>query len=107
MCRDAKITAINTETGLTRNSETSDVGFYNLTGLPVGTYDLTIDAQGFKTVKRTGLQLQVGAVATIDLRMEVGNAQETVSVAAETPWWRLRAPPPRPPSPIRRWRIYR
>src|SRR5437588_5391526 len=72
---NAKVTATNTATGLTRSTQTSSDGLYNFTGLPVGTYDLTVDAQGFKTVKRTGLPLQVGAVATIDIRLEVGSAQ--------------------------------
>src|SRR5215831_13268499 len=82
---NAKITATNTGTGFTRNTQTGNDGFYNFTGLPVGAYDLTVDAQGFKTAKQTGLPLQVGAVATIDIRLEVGTAQETLSVAAEAP----------------------
>ena len=98
----AKVTATNTATGLARNTETNDAGFYAFAGLPVGTYDVTVDAQGFKAAKRTGLQLQVGAAATIDVRLEVGSAQETVSVAAESPWWKPTARGPRPPSPIRR-----
>src|SRR5438105_3205837 len=77
---NAKVTAANTATGLTRTVQTSDSGLYNFTGLPVGAYDLTVDAQGFKTVKRTGLPLQIGAIATIDVRLEVGSAQETLSV---------------------------
>jgi hypothetical protein len=82
---NAKVTAVNIATGLTRTTQTSDVGLYSFTGLPVGTYDITADAQGFKTVKRTGLPLQVGAVATVDIHLEVGSAQETISVAAEAP----------------------
>src|SRR5690349_14969623 len=56
---NAKVTAANTATGLTRTTQTSDAGFYTFTGLPVGAYDVTVDAQGFKTAKRTGLPLQV------------------------------------------------
>jgi len=82
---NAKVTMINTATGLTRSTLTSDVGLYGFTGLPVGAYDLSVDASGFKSAKRTGLPLQVGAAATLDLRLEVGNAQETVTVAAEAP----------------------
>ncbi|HEY2018020.1 MAG TPA: TonB-dependent receptor [Bryobacteraceae bacterium] len=82
---NAKVTATNTATGLTRNTQSSDVGLYSFTGLPVGTYDLSVDAQGFKTAKRTNLPLQVGASPTVDIRMEIGSAQETVSVAAEAP----------------------
>ena len=82
---NANVTVANTATGLTRSGETSDVGLYNFRGLPVGTYNITVDKQGFKTLQRTGLPLQVGAVATVDLRLDLGSAQETVSVVAEAP----------------------
>ncbi len=82
---NAKVTVTNTATSLTRATQTSDVGLYIFTALPVGTYDLSVDAQGFKSAKRTGIPLQVGAVATVDVRLEVGNMQETISVAAEAP----------------------
>lgn len=81
----AKVTATNTGTHLSRTVNTSDAGIYTFTFLPVGTYDLSVDAQGFKPVKRTGLPLQVGAVATIDIHLEIGAAQEAISVAAEAP----------------------
>jgi len=81
----AKVTATNTGTGLTRITETSGEGLYNFVVLPVGTYDLTVDRAGFKSAKRTAIPLQVGSAATLDVRLEVGSAQETVSVAAEAP----------------------
>lgn len=82
---NAKVTVTNTATGLSRTTQTSDVGLCGFAGLPVGNYDLSADAPGFKTAKRTAIPLQVGAVATIDVRMEVGSVQETVSVEAEAP----------------------
>src|SRR5579864_6222358 len=65
----ARVTVTNTATGFTRNTETSDAGLYSFAGLPVGRYNLTVDSQGFKTVKRTGLPLEVGAFATIDIHL--------------------------------------
>ena len=82
---NANVTVVNTTTGLTRSTTTNDAGLYTFIALPVGTYDLTVEAKGFKTPKRTGIQLQVGAAATIDVRLEVGATQETVTVAAEAP----------------------
>ncbi len=82
---DAKVTAANVATGLTRQTQTNAAGLYALPKLPAGVYDLTIEAAGFKTARRNGLQLNVGAVATIDVSLEVGAAQETVSVTAEAP----------------------
>lgn len=82
---NAKVAVGNRATGLNRTTQTTDAGLYVFTGLPVGQYDLSIDASGFKTAKRTALQLEIGATATIDVRLEVGSAAETVSVVADAP----------------------
>jgi outer membrane receptor protein involved in Fe transport len=82
---NAKVTITSTETGLTRGMETNSSGLYSFSRVPVGSYDLTVEAQGFKATKRTGIALTVGAVATVDAGLQVGSAQETVSVTAEVP----------------------
>ncbi|HUS06093.1 MAG TPA: TonB-dependent receptor, partial [Bryobacteraceae bacterium] len=81
----AKVTAANVATGLTRTTQTREAGLYSLLRLPVGTYDVTIEASGFKTVKRAAVPLSIGAVATLDVLLELGAAQETISVTAEVP----------------------
>ena len=81
----AKVTATSTNTGFTRTTATTDAGLFNFPDLPVGTYDLTVEQSGFKSVKRSGIALAVGAVATLDIPMELGATQETVSVSAEVP----------------------
>lgn len=81
----AKLTVTNAGTGLVRTIESSDAGLYNFGRLPVGTYDLAVEAKGFKTARRTGILLAIGAVATVDVKLEVGGTQETVSVSAEVP----------------------
>jgi hypothetical protein len=81
----AKVTATNPATGLTRTTTTDQTGLYNFQQLPVGTYDLTIEANGFKVSKRTGVSLTVGAAATLDVALEIGAAAETVSVTADVP----------------------
>jgi outer membrane receptor protein involved in Fe transport len=82
---NAKVTATNSATGTTRNTVTNESGLFGFPRLPVGRYDLDAEAAGFKTAKRTGLDLTVGAVLTYDIPLEVGTAQETVSVSAEAP----------------------
>src|SRR5579885_2229360 len=79
---NAKITLTNTATGLTRTTQSNDAGFYSFVRVPVGVYDLTIEAAGFRTSKRTGVSLAVGAVATLDISLEIGATQETVTVSA-------------------------
>jgi len=81
----AKVTVNSPQTGLTRETTSNDSGLYSLPLLPVGTYDVTVKAEGFKLFKRTGVSLSVGAVATVDVPLEVGTSQETVSVNAEVP----------------------
>src|SRR4051794_10332367 len=61
----ARVTITSPATGLSRTTNTNDAGLYSFPRLPVGTYDLTVDAQGFKAARRTSIPLQVGAVATI------------------------------------------
>ncbi|MBC7927787.1 MAG: TonB-dependent receptor, partial [Bryobacteraceae bacterium] len=82
---NARVTITGSATGLTRTTETSNNGLYSFTRVPVGSYDLTVEATGFKTEKRTSVSPSVGAVATIDLSLSVGTAQEVVSVTADLP----------------------
>lgn len=82
---NAKVALTSPSTGFTRTTQTSDSGLYSFSRLPVASYDLSVESQGFKTARRTGISLEVGAVATVNLALEVGGAQETVSVTADAP----------------------
>src|SRR5213593_2311729 len=82
---DAKVTVHNTETGLTRETQTTGAGLYDFPNLPVGSYELTTEKTGFSSVKRTGILLTVGALATIDASLQVGAITQVVDVIAATP----------------------
>ena len=82
---NAKVTATQTATGLERTTETSSAGLYNFASLPVGSFDLSVEANGFKRSNVPGIPLGVGAVSTINVRLEVGATQESVSVTSELP----------------------
>lgn len=73
------------DTGLSRETSTTDAGFYSFTRLPVGVYTISIDQPGFKSVRSQGLRLSVGAVVAIDIALQLGQAQDVVSVTAEAP----------------------
>jgi outer membrane receptor protein involved in Fe transport len=81
----AKVIVTNHNTGLTRSTTTNEAGLYTFPKLPVGMYELTAEKEGFKVSKRTGVALTIGAVATIEVVLEIGGVQETVSVTAEAP----------------------
>src|SRR5688572_23434113 len=51
----ARVQARNTATGLTRETTTSDRGAYVFSDLQPGTYDLTVNAQGFGAFVQTGI----------------------------------------------------
>lgn len=80
----AKVTVTNTATGVVRNATTTEAGLYAVR-VPAGSYDIVIEAQGFKTAKKQGVTLNIGAVSTFDLKMEIGQTQESVSVTDEIP----------------------
>jgi len=84
MIAGAKVTVKSTATGLTRSTDTTDAGLYQL-GLPVGTYDMTVEAKGFSKAEVKNIHLTVGAVATVNVPLQVGSVTETVAVSAETP----------------------
>lgn len=81
----ATITVTEKSTGFTRNTQSNEAGLYNLPRLPVGTYSLSIEKEGFKLLKHDEIPLQVGAVTTLDFRLEVGTTSEIVTVTADAP----------------------
>ncbi|MEJ7608313.1 MAG: carboxypeptidase-like regulatory domain-containing protein [Bryobacteraceae bacterium] len=78
----AKVTVASQLTGTTRSAVTSTSGDYVVPLLPVGVYSVSVEQQGFRTVKRTDIPLNVNQVARIDLDMSVGQVTETVQVQA-------------------------
>ena len=64
-------------------TEVSDSkGYYHFSNLPPDAYTIMVDAKGFKTLKRTGLVIEVGHSPSLDLSLSVGEASETVDVSA-------------------------
>ncbi|MGA8553988.1 MAG: carboxypeptidase-like regulatory domain-containing protein [Candidatus Acidiferrales bacterium] len=57
-------------------------GFYSFPDLPVGHYDLTIPAAGFKTLRTTNLTIDTDAALKIDAVLQIGQRSETVTVEA-------------------------
>jgi hypothetical protein len=63
-------------------ASTDEQGLYSFPSLPVGRYELTIEAAGFKTVRKTGLVIDTDAALKVDATLEIGQQSETVTVAA-------------------------
>ncbi|MFZ1132813.1 MAG: carboxypeptidase regulatory-like domain-containing protein [Terriglobales bacterium] len=65
-----------------KESETDSAGYYRFANLPPGNYTLTVSAQGFSTVKRDGLIIEVGHLPSVDIKLEVGAGSTVVEVNA-------------------------
>ena len=77
----ARVTATSNQ-GVSRSADTTDSGSYVLTNLPVGLYDISIQAAGFKRFTRTGVKVDVASRTTVDVTLDLGAVSESVTVAA-------------------------
>ena len=76
------VTAISLDTGIKQAVHADAQGFYSFPSLPVGHYDLEIQAAGFKDYKQKGLVLDVNTALTVDVSLELGSASQEVTVQA-------------------------
>jgi Carboxypeptidase regulatory-like domain/TonB dependent receptor len=79
----AKVTAVNTRTGVKREVVTSSTGDFSFPLLDVGVYDLMVDAQGFKQEIRRNIALAINEKVRMDFSLQVGATSERVEVTAE------------------------
>ncbi|HKV04813.1 MAG TPA: carboxypeptidase-like regulatory domain-containing protein [Candidatus Acidoferrales bacterium] len=78
----ASLTLVNLDLATSYKTRTDAQGFYEFPTLPVGRYEMTIEAAGFKTQKKTGVVVDADAAVRVDLFLEVGGRNETVTVSA-------------------------
>jgi hypothetical protein len=78
-----QVTTTNTQTGIKSVSRTDDKGFYSFTALPVGTYVVEAQAQGFKKFQQTGLVVDANSALRVDVQLEVGKVIEEVTVSSD------------------------
>ncbi len=79
---NVSITITNAETGIARQLNTNDVGQYAAPGLKIGHYTVRVQASGFKVVERKDIALNVGDRTRVDIQLQVGQTQESVTVEA-------------------------
>ena len=82
LCCALQLVVKNTATGFGRTSLTNSSGLYRLTGLPSGSYEITIEAEGFKKFAQKGITVDVEQDARIDAVLEPG-VSESVTVFDE------------------------
>lgn len=82
---NAHIVLTGTTMGGEKTLDTDASGYFRFANLPPGTYSLSVTAQGFKKIKRDGLNVEVGHLPTLDLTLEVGTSAEVVEVTGQAP----------------------
>ena len=73
----------NMDTGFSRSVRTDAEGNYVATYLPIGRYQLTVEAPGFKRFVRENIVLSVNDRVALNVTLQLGEIQETVTVTAE------------------------
>ena len=81
----AKITAVNIDTKTTYTGTSSDKGVYYINYVLPGSYTITAEAAGFKSVKQDKVTTFATQTFNQNFKMEIGGAQETVEVSGEPP----------------------
>ena len=76
----ATVKARNIDTNLTRTATSNGEGRYRFSNLPVGNYELTVEASGFAKHLRTGLTLSLNQEAVVDVPMRASGVTEVITV---------------------------
>jgi hypothetical protein len=78
----AKVTATETATGVKQSITTDGHGFYSFQSLPVGRYDVQVDASGFQPVRRTNVTIDVNSKVVVDAVLALGANSEAITVSS-------------------------
>jgi hypothetical protein len=78
---DATVRVTETATSITQTKVTDGQGSYSFQNLPVGRYDVQVDAVGFKSIRRTGVILDVDSKVVVDAQLDIGERNETITVS--------------------------
>jgi hypothetical protein len=82
----AQVTTLDIQTNTSRMDVTDETGLFRFTSLPPGSYQMTVEKAGFKTVHIDDLVLTVNQVFTFEVHLEIGTlATTTVVHASELP----------------------
>ena len=81
----AAVTVKSIETGAVRTVMTDSAGNYQALSLPLGLQEVQAQKEGFRATVRTGINLEVGQNATVNLRLEIGIVTQQIVVNADAP----------------------
>jgi hypothetical protein len=81
----ATVTAKDLDRGTVLTTTTNDDGAFNISGVPVGRYEVKVVAKGFQGAANPPLTLMLNQTARLNFRLRVGQATETIEVTAALP----------------------
>ena len=79
---EARVHARNTDTGFEKATATDSAGAYSFVALPVGSYQITVERDGFTRYVQTGITLVVNQSATVPVVLQLGSVNQEVNVSA-------------------------
>lgn len=81
----ATVRAIESTTHLAQTGKTTSEGYYVFAHLAPGTYQIDVDADGFRHATRSGITVMVGQTVAVDISLSVGEQTQTVTVNEDAP----------------------
>jgi carboxypeptidase family protein len=81
----AAVTVTDVDRGVTRSLTTDDAGEYNAPNLLPGNYSVHVESKGFKRLDRANVVIQVGQELRVDLTLQPGEQEQTVTVTEALP----------------------
>ncbi len=82
---NAKVTLLNTDVGLSLETNTTSGGVYSFSPVRIGHYTITAEAAGFEKTTQEHLTVAVGQVLQVNVTLKPGAASETVEVTTAPP----------------------
>jgi carboxypeptidase family protein len=79
------VTLVNDQNGVSRETVSNGVGEYSFPAIEPATYTVRAAVQGFKTVERKGVRIGTQEFIALDIQLEVGGLEETITVTGESP----------------------
>jgi len=80
----ARVFVRNPATGLAREAVSNQAGYFTVSQLPAGVYEVSVEAQGFKKAILSDIRLSIGSTETLRITLQVGDVMQTVEVGAGT-----------------------
>src|SRR5262244_1889918 len=79
------VSLVNEQNNVSRETVSNDVGEYSFPAVDPASYTVRASVQGFKTFERKGVRIGTQQFVGLDIQLEVGGVEETITVTADAP----------------------